>query len=762
MHDDDAAQRRPSTAHDRPSRTPFGPRRPKNALADMSPISDQPTTHTDAAVQAPTTPPLQKSAPATFIPPPPLTPPPTISFESTPIPWKGLPLEAAQWTFSSPELQEIVSMAIRLSARDSFVRLLSLQALEVDIVHEAERLEEARLAAQARWRFELSRRTMLMQALNAAAAFSGSEQGGSTDASASPVLGFVGQLASAVASCDSLLSTILHISDQQSQIALVQHQHWASALGMALRKLNKAHERQGQELKRVQDRVQSLEDELEEAWHEAEKMAIEFDDLEQEVAESESELASEVMEDPDANAPVPYICSDIEPKLDFDETGTLGDMTIHTDIAVVLGVTATAVASKAILVTSSPKPVGKSDTKSIPSVKSTRSRRSTRDAQSHISRLSSARMRSRATSNASLRLPKALRSIPSTHAFPVDAPPMPLPQTAQGHSFLDMDNLSREHTRKAVPPQRPYRFSLSCPYLPDSTGHPEPTLALPSPPHSAGLHPTRVPSIWLESDGGNSTHLNGLDRTHSLQIFSALAPRRARRSNLVMSLTRTGSSDGDIGSGSGSPSASSAENVSVGASMEIGTGTAPQSLTSNQSLVSFPMAVGTSETGHATASPTSNHSPISLPTHALAHFRNSSLVSTQSQSHAQRPGSAGARLTTAHEETRGPRRSLMSRASSVILRRLSQATTGSVRGVTGAPGPGAVVATGGGGKGAGSPLRSREARLNGGRLLVERWRDRGKEGERDGQGCRKGAGEDEGEGEVMLIGSPHADVFDAP
>ncbi|KAF8448825.1 hypothetical protein L210DRAFT_3640452 [Boletus edulis BED1] len=697
------------------------------------------STHTDAAVQAAPT-------PATFIAPPPLTPPPPFSFESTPIPWKGLPLEAAQWTFSSAELQEIVSMAIRLSARDSFVRLLSLQALEVDIVHEAERLEAARLAAQAKWRFEVSRRTMLMQALNAAAAFSGSEQAGSTDPSGSHVLGFVGQLASAVASCDSLLSTILHISDQQSQIALVQHQHWASALGMALRKLNKAHERQGQELKRFQDRVQSLEDELEEAWREAEKMAIEFDDLEQEVAESESELASELMEDPDANAPVPYPCSDIEPKFDLDETGTLGDMTIHTDIGVVLGVTATAVASKAILVTSTPKPVGKSDTKSIRSVKSTRSRRSTRDAQSHLSRLSSARMRSRAASNASLRLPKALRPPPSTHAFPVDPPPMPSPQTAKDHSFLDMDNLSREHTRKAVPPQR----------------HPEPTFALPSPPHSAGLLPTHVPSIWLESDGGNSTHINGLDRGHSLQSFPMLAPRRARRSNLVMSLTRTNdSSDGDVGSGSGSgsPSASSAENLSVGANTggEIGTGTAPQSPTSNRSLVSFPMAVGTSETGHATASPTSNYSPISLPTHALAHFRNSSLVSTQSQSHAQRPGSAGARLTTGHEELRvalgSPRRSLMSRASSVILRRLSQATTVSVR--SGAPG--AVVATGGSGKGAGSP-RSREARLNGGRLLVERWRDRGKEGERDGQGCRKG----EDEGEVMLIGSPHADVFDAP
>jgi hypothetical protein len=369
------------------------------------------------------------------VPPPPLTPPPAISFEPTPIPWKGLPLDAAQWTFSSSELQEIVSKAIRLSARDSFVRLLSLQALEVDIVHESERLDTERLAAQAKWRFEAGRRTMLMQALNACAAFSA--QGTDDD----PIPGFVAQLAASIKSCDTLLSTVLHFSDQQSQIALIQHQHWASALGVALRKLNSAHERQAQELMRVQARVQTLEDELEEAWREAEKMAVEFDDLEQEIAESESDRASEEVADPRP---------DLDPKQDPDETGTLGDVTIHTDFAVVLGVTATAVASKATLVTSpvSPKFVDKSDSRSI---RSTRSRRSTRDGPSHLSRLSSARVRSRAASNASLRLPKALRSTPSSHASPADTPP--LPALPPNDSFLDLD--SHEHIRKALPPNSP-------------------------------------------------------------------------------------------------------------------------------------------------------------------------------------------------------------------------------------------------------------------------------------------------------------------
>ncbi|KAH0836832.1 hypothetical protein J3R83DRAFT_8608 [Lanmaoa asiatica] len=624
--DDAATQpaRRASSAHDRPTRAPFGPRirtrqkhsadmatpgppsadgpasplfssttssRPDSPGVDFTALSIDasfarpllpeqelpplsPPAHADAAVQTPSTTPLpelspspspspspasppsaqihpsrlaispQKSATTTFIAPPPLTPPPAITFEPTPIPWKGLPLEAAQWTFSSSELQEIVSKAIRLSARESFVRLLSLQALEVDIVQESERLDAERAAAQAKWRFEVGRRTMLMQALNSSAASSapngssnGTGAGASENGGGNPITGFIGQLASSIASCDSLLSSILHFSDQQSQIALIQHQHWASALGVALRKLNRAHERQAQELKSAQTRVQTLEDELEEAWREAEKMAIEFDGPR---GGGRSEWNRRWRWDVDANGEghVADPGPGIEAKQDPDETGTLGDVTINTDIAVVLGVTATAVASKATLVASpnSPEFADNSDAKSVRSVKSTRSRRSTRDGPNHSCCV-----------QCELTTPEGLRSVPSTRTPPVNAPP--IPALPQGHSFLDMGNFGHEQVQKALPPQRSCclsSFSHTCSRSPfqfsiyHRTGHPEPTLALPTPPHSAGLPPTRVPSIWLETDGGKSTRLNGLDRTHSLQIFSSLTsrtPRKSRRSNLVMSLT---------------------------------------------------------------------------------------------------------------------------------------------------------------------------------------------------------------------------------
>ncbi|KAG9313196.1 hypothetical protein JVU11DRAFT_6654 [Chiua virens] len=729
MDNDDAplsTTRRPSIPHDRPSRTPFGPRirTKRKHSTEMSsgptsptqpPLSSRPdspgaslalipleTTRSHVAVQVPSTPPPMSATPApqkpvssTFIAPPPLTPPPALSFDSTPIPWKGLPFEVAQWTFSSPELQEIVSQAIRLSARESFVRLLSLQALEVDIPKESERLDAERAAAQAKWRFEVCRRNMLLQALNSTVASvpmtNGSGNAVGENEAGSLVAGFIAQLATSIASCDALLSSILQFADQQAQIASLQHQHSASALGVALRKINKAYERQDQELKDAQARVQTLEDELDEAWREAEKMAIEFDDLEQEVVASEVDEAEEDRgpDQEEFTGLGPYL----HPKLDVDETGTLGDVTINTDIGVVLGVTATAVASKATLVTSQgspPKAIDKSDTKSVRSFKSTRSRRSTRDGPSHASRVSAARTRSRTASNASLRLPKAVRAAASAYS-PIDAPPIPaLPHPdVPDLSFLDMESIiTQDRPRTPNPPQY---------------SGPQSTLGLLTPPHSAGLPPTRVPSIWLETDGGNSTRLNGLDRTHSLQIFSSLmtrTPRRTRRSNLVMSLKGA-----DRGSDAGSPIDGSGS--------------------------------GTSSLGAGPASPTStidndnDHSPISLPTDA-AHFRGESVTSSTGSGSVvignggTRPGSAGACLTTT-TETRTPlpvgtpRRSLVSRASSVILRRLSQATTGSGRST--------------GSKQPSSPSKSREAvRMSG------RWRD----------------------GEVMLIGSPHIEVSEVP
>lgn len=73
--------------------------------------------------------------------PPTLNPPPPLNFETTPIQYRGLTLEAAQWTFTSDQLQDIVSRAIRQTAHESFIRLVSTKTLDEELVQELERLD---------------------------------------------------------------------------------------------------------------------------------------------------------------------------------------------------------------------------------------------------------------------------------------------------------------------------------------------------------------------------------------------------------------------------------------------------------------------------------------------------------------------------------------------------------------------------------------------------------------------------------------------
>lgn len=75
-------------------------------------------------------------------------------------------------------------------------------------------------------------------------------------------------------------------------------------------------------------------------------------------------------------------------------------------------------------------------------------------------------------------------------------------------------------------------------------GAPEPTVSLPEPPHTAGLPRTAIPSIWIDADSGPGLRPNGLDRSHSMQISTSL--RQARRSELVMSLSRSDLSNSPV------------------------------------------------------------------------------------------------------------------------------------------------------------------------------------------------------------------------
>jgi len=201
--------------------------------------------------------------------------PTPVNFNIDPTAFMGLPLESAQWSFTSDQLREIVSRAIRDSAKEQFIRLLSLDALDKDIPEELARLESLKFTTQAQHRFHFQRRMNLLQSLNALAYSTpvSPEHGANT-------LGIlVQQLAEVTASMDRFTETLLTTSEHRSQLAQIQEKHLSSALAMALRKLNASYAKRTNDLKSARVRIAALQTELEEAWKVAEGMAEEIDDL---------------------------------------------------------------------------------------------------------------------------------------------------------------------------------------------------------------------------------------------------------------------------------------------------------------------------------------------------------------------------------------------------------------------------------------------------------------------------------------------------
>ena len=216
----------------------------------------------------------------------PLPAPPPVSFVPALLPYKPLTLDAAQWTFSSSELQAIVSRAIRASAEPSSIRLLPLQTLDEDIGEEIKRLEDARDKAQAEYRFAIQRKMMLLHSLNALPQISAGAS--SRPVSPSPSLpqsssSLVHNLAQTCNTLTSLTLTLLHTSAHLSQLRSLQDVHAGSALAVALRKLNTSYARRMHEVATLKERVKALEQERDEGWRVAEEMAKEVDELKKEL-----------------------------------------------------------------------------------------------------------------------------------------------------------------------------------------------------------------------------------------------------------------------------------------------------------------------------------------------------------------------------------------------------------------------------------------------------------------------------------------------
>ena len=322
---------------------------------------------------------------------PTLTPPAAVTFETSPVSWRGMTMESAQWTLTSVQLQEVVSRAIRKTAAESFIRLLSVKVLDEELTAELERLDtvcghshistrpfhahvmKLKATTQSQYRFNMHRRTMLLQSLLALGTGAGDHDPGA-------LYSLTTQLADLTAACDRLMEELLRVADQKAQITHLIDVHDTSALAMALRKLNASYAKRTTELREARQANTQLKRELEEAWTAAHEMAEEMDALD-----------------------------DFQTGFSSDEDTGNGDETKRIDdsvrLAEVIGITGRAVATKATLTNMEAQGV---DTEST---KSGSARGKERDRQMDRTQwVEKAKKRSSIASKASLRLPKSSKS----------------------------------------------------------------------------------------------------------------------------------------------------------------------------------------------------------------------------------------------------------------------------------------------------------------------------------------------------------------
>jgi hypothetical protein len=157
-------------------------------------------------------------------------------------------MEAAKWTFSSSQLHNIVSRAIKQSAETSSVRLLPLDVLDQELPVEVERLEQLRDVLQTKYKAQVRRRRLLMRSL--ALYIDGHDPPTSKR--------LLDELEDVGVVCDQLAEDLYLVGDQLSQISRLRDIHSTSALAVALRKINQSYIRARSEVVELQAEVSLL------------------------------------------------------------------------------------------------------------------------------------------------------------------------------------------------------------------------------------------------------------------------------------------------------------------------------------------------------------------------------------------------------------------------------------------------------------------------------------------------------------------------
>ncbi|KAJ7130135.1 hypothetical protein C8R44DRAFT_871976 [Mycena epipterygia] len=193
-------------------------------------------------------------------------------FQTPPLKWRGYTMDAAKWTFSSAQLQGIVSRAIRQSAEASSIRLLRMETVDKDIPEELHRLEMERTDVKTRYKMLTRRRANLFATLTVH--LDGTEPEDQTYA-----LRVAENLKEISTELDRLAEDLHSADEQIAQLTSLRDVHSASALAMALRKLNASFLKQIAEAEALRSQVESLQAERDEAWSQAVDVANEYDDL---------------------------------------------------------------------------------------------------------------------------------------------------------------------------------------------------------------------------------------------------------------------------------------------------------------------------------------------------------------------------------------------------------------------------------------------------------------------------------------------------
>ncbi|KAJ7747976.1 hypothetical protein DFH07DRAFT_747536 [Mycena maculata] len=200
-------------------------------------------------------------------------------FQTPPLKWRGYTMDAAKWTFSSSQLQGIVSRAIRQSAEASSIRLLRMETVDTDIPEELHRLEMQRTDVKTRYKMLTRRRATLFSTLTAH--LDGAEPEDPTYA-----LRVAENLKEISTELDRLAEELHSADEQISQLNSLREVHSASALAMALRKLNASFLKQIAVAEALRAQVETLQAERDEAWTQAVDVANEYDDLNERIETS--------------------------------------------------------------------------------------------------------------------------------------------------------------------------------------------------------------------------------------------------------------------------------------------------------------------------------------------------------------------------------------------------------------------------------------------------------------------------------------------